>query len=228
MGSIKLAAHLENISGKVGTGVYAKNRGGLYLRNKVTPANPNTSYQQTARAYLTLASAAWKNLTDAKRLAWEALALQIKAVNRVGIEYARSGFSVFVSCYCNAKWIGASPLSDAPALILGATLLTLTVTNDGDSIGVAFTPTPVPTGNKLMIYACPPVSAGVSFVKSEYRFLIAAPAATSSAIDIGENYEARFGSVGEEGEKTFFKAQFIHTDTFLPGNVLSAYGIVEP
>jgi hypothetical protein len=226
MGSIKLAAHLADISGKVGSGVYSRNRGGLYLRNKVIPMNPNTSYQQLARSYMTLASQAWKSLSDAYRTGWEILAVQLKAMNRVGIEYTRNGFSVFVQCYCNAKWMQESVLSIAPPLILGAAINTLVVTADDSMINVIFTPAPGPSDNRMFVYATPNVSQGKNFLHSEYRLIVVLGEGEESDYNVLTQWSARFGGLPVTGSRLNLKVHYINFVSCLPGNVLDATCIV--
>jgi hypothetical protein len=225
MGSIKLAAHLEKIAGKVGTGVYATNRGGPYLREKVTPANPNTSYQQTARGYLSTASAAWKTRTDGERLSWEVLAVQLKAMNRVGIEYTRSGFSAYVQCYCNALITGGTPLTTAPALLFGATLTSMSATVTAGVVTAVFAPSPVPTGNKMVARATSAVSQGRNFVKNFYRKIKVIAAAQTTPQALATEWNARFGAGPATGERVGIELFNINTVTFLPGNVLNATDI---
>ena len=66
----KFGAVIVAGSGKVGGHVASHNRGGAYLRTKVTPVNPNTSYQAGVRNRLATIATSWKGLTAAQRLNW--------------------------------------------------------------------------------------------------------------------------------------------------------------
>ena len=55
---------------KIGGQVASKNRGGAYMRNKVTPVNPQTAAQTAIRNRLAGLSQAWRALTAAQRAAW--------------------------------------------------------------------------------------------------------------------------------------------------------------
>src|SRR5689334_14742391 len=68
MGKIKLGSIVVDIRGKVGGHVYSKNRGGSYMKNKVTPSNPQTSSQTSIRAVFTSLSQGWRDLTNDERL----------------------------------------------------------------------------------------------------------------------------------------------------------------
>lgn len=52
--------------GKIGGHVASKNRSGAYARIKVTPVNPQTTFQQVARNLLTSLSQGWRALTQAQ------------------------------------------------------------------------------------------------------------------------------------------------------------------
>jgi len=56
---IKFGAIVVAGSGKIGGHVASKNRGGAYLRTKVTPTNPNSPAQAGARALLASLSTGW-------------------------------------------------------------------------------------------------------------------------------------------------------------------------
>lgn len=56
---IKYGAGIVDGSGKLNGWVASKNRGGSYMRTKVTPLNPSTSAQQNARGILGSLSTQW-------------------------------------------------------------------------------------------------------------------------------------------------------------------------
>lgn len=58
---------ISEIRGSIGSQTYSRNRYRNIIRNRVTPANPNTTFQQASRADLTAAVAAWQALSDANK-----------------------------------------------------------------------------------------------------------------------------------------------------------------
>jgi len=67
---IKFGALVVDGRGKIGGHVASKNRGGAYLRTKVTPVNPQTSFQNAVRNRLTAFAQAWRGLAASQRAAW--------------------------------------------------------------------------------------------------------------------------------------------------------------
>ena len=63
MAKIKLSAIVSEMRGKLNGSVFSKNRGGAYIRTKVTPVNPQSLAQGLVRATLTNLSQAWRGLT---------------------------------------------------------------------------------------------------------------------------------------------------------------------
>ena len=63
---------IGSMSGSVGGATYARARGGVtYIRERVTPTNPNTQLQAAIRSAVSSASALWRTgMTDEQRQAW--------------------------------------------------------------------------------------------------------------------------------------------------------------
>ena len=96
---------------------------------------------------------------------------------------------------------GGSAVSDAPALVSPSTVATATITLTAASFSVAFTPTPLGTGEKIMIYCSPQRAAGRNY-ESDYRLIFVGAAASTSPSNILTAYTARFG-VPVVGNKVF-------------------------
>jgi hypothetical protein len=88
-------------SGKIGGHVAAKNRGGAYLRTKISPINRKSSYQQAVKQNLIALSQAWRSLTVSQRDAWNAAVGDYVKTDIFGNLRNPSGFNVFVSCNAN-------------------------------------------------------------------------------------------------------------------------------
>jgi hypothetical protein len=88
---------MTNMSGSTGGVTAGHNKGGLYLRARSIPTNPNTIPQQRAKADFTIAVAQYGELTPEQRLAWEAFAQQQEHTNRLGESIQLSGQQQFVA-----------------------------------------------------------------------------------------------------------------------------------
>lgn len=79
------SALITAASGSLGGITAGHNRGGLYLRARVTPTDPNTVRQQTVRANMAFFVDRWNSyLTQVQRDSWELYAKNVPLVNRLG------------------------------------------------------------------------------------------------------------------------------------------------
>lgn len=83
-------------SGSVGGITVAHNRGGLYMRARVIPTNPNTPAQVTVRNAMTILSTRWvESLTPAQRDAWDLYAANVTKTNALGDQINVTGLNMY-------------------------------------------------------------------------------------------------------------------------------------
>jgi hypothetical protein len=170
----------------------SRNRYGQYLRTRAIPVNPNSTQQQVVRARLSVNAAAWRALTDAQRAGWEDLATQMVRTDSLGQSYHLNGFGAYCSVNGNRLAAGDAVVADAPALVTPSTITTGTLTLTAAAFSLAYTPTPLSAGQRLMAYCSPQRAAGVSF-EADYRLVIVGAAAGASPLVITAAYTTRFG-----------------------------------
>lgn len=211
---MKFGALVVDGRGKIGGHVASKNRGGAYLRTKVTPVNPNTSAQSASRNRLTTLSQSWRGLTAAQRATFNAAVGDFSKTDIFGDVKNPSGFNLYQRLNNNLSNIGVAAINVAPLASAVDTVSIGALTIDvgaGDAMTLALSAS-VPAGTSLQIWATPGLSPGVNFVKSEYRLLQVAAAAATSPVDIQSAYEARFG-VPVAGQKVFVQIKFVNATT---------------
>lgn len=191
---IKFGSLVVAGSGKIGGHVAAKNRGGAYLRTKVTPLNPNTAAQAGARSLLASLSTAWAGLTDAQRKSWNDAVANFATTDIFGDLRNPSGINLFVKLNANLSNSGQALLDSAPekmevpfAQITGAEMdlsdVSIMIVRNGAAFDAGI----------FKIQATPPLSQGVNFVKSQLRTI-------SSQLNIDQNndmfsaYIAKYGT----------------------------------
>lgn len=96
MAIIKTSALVSEIRGKVGGVVFARNRGGAYVRQFVSPVQAETEPRTEARGRLGQISAAWETLTDTQRQGWTDYGQAVGSVNSLGDTHPISGIAAFV------------------------------------------------------------------------------------------------------------------------------------
>lgn len=199
------------ISGKIGANVFARNKGGAYMRNFAKPTNPNTSYQQNARDRLTQYSNEWRSLTEGQQEAWTAYAETHPVLDRLGATIYLTGAQAYVKVNTNRDLAGDATTNSTvpgdaaftPAIFDVATALVIDI-SDGSldvSLGAGAAADQV-----VFLYVSPLQSAGVQNVSAVLRLLeahtITAGEVTAGLIDVGAAYIARFGALtGQAGKK---------------------------
>ena len=97
MALIKPGSIVADIRGSVGDETYSRNQGGLFVRARAAPANPNTPAQQACRAVITALSQFWSGtLTDQQRSNWRQYAHQHPRANRFGDRTLTNGYTRFI------------------------------------------------------------------------------------------------------------------------------------
>lgn len=206
MAKIKYSALVSEMRNKLNGSVLSKNRFGNYVRNKVTPVNPQSSFQQSTRAILSSLSQGWRGLTPAQRNGWIALAATLPFTDIFGDTKFLTGQNLFVKLNANLLKIGEAQIAAAPQLedIPAVLAETLTATQSAGSLTaltVDVNVASLPAGFQLGVYAIPPVSDSINFVKNKFRFIGALSSVTAGAGNILALYTARFGAAAVAGQR---------------------------
>lgn len=217
MAKVKFSALVSDMRNKLNGSVASKNRYGNYLRNKVTPVNPQTSYQQAVRQLLGALSSQYRGLTDAQRLSWINGAANYPFTDIFGDVRYLSGQTLFIKLNTNLINAGESVITTAPLPVgipeMAVTGLTAEVTTGSlVTLDLDASAATVPNDFVLAVYATPPTPASIQFVKNRYRFIGLATVAAGEA-DILSMYIDRFGSSANEGEQIHVRAALISDTT---------------
>lgn len=166
----KFGAIVVDGSGKIGGHVFSKNRGGAYMRTKVTPSNPNTTAQQGARALLGSLSTGWAGLTEAQRASWNGAVANYASTDIFGDIKNPSGINLYVKLNANLSNSNQTLLTVAPAKVEVPFAQITSVTMDiSDSTATVARATADMDSSIVRIQATPAVSDGISNVKSRLR-----------------------------------------------------------
>lgn len=222
MAKVKFTAFLADARGKNNGTVFSKNRGGAYVRTKVTPVNGQTIYQTAVRNRLTSFAQGWRGLTDAQRASWNAAVDNYKGTDIFGDVKTPSGINLYIKLNSNLSEANIAAISSPPlpSAVTAITALTVVCDFSAQSVTVTFAPTPVPAGMSYILKATKQVSPGVKFVKSLYTTIdVYAPADASPQVSSSE-YIAHFGSL-ILGTKIGFSLHAVNNTTGQAGLPLS-------
>lgn len=183
--------------GKLGGHVYSKNRGGAYVRTKVTPVNPQSTAQLLVRGFFTLLSQGWRSLTDTQRAAWNSAVENFQRTDIFGDIKKPSGINLYMRLNQNILNGGGTVISTPPAPGATPSVITFSAAPDSSpqTLSLVFAPTPVPADTAYVVEATPSLSPGKSFIKNQYRVITVLPAADATPTNILAAYQAKFGDL---------------------------------
>lgn len=216
MAKIKYSALVSDMRNKLNGSVLSKNRYGSYVRNKVTPVNPQTSFQLNQRALLSSLSSEWRSLTQSQRDAWAAAAQAQPVTDIFGDNKILSGQAFFVSRNLNLAGNGTATITNPGVAteVPFVEILSGEFTLNAGLIDVAaldISPATIPAGFKLVLYATPGYSPGISFVKNKFRRL-GVFTSREGTVNFDAAFSARFG-VPTAGDKVSVRCALVSNTT---------------
>lgn len=223
MALIKTTAIIAEIRGKVAGTVFSRNASGAYMRTKVTPINPQTTAQSLVRQNFTDNSQTWRGLTENQRKLWNQSAINFTRTNIFGDNVPLSGFNLYVRLNNNLKAVNVAVIADAPQpeSVQGFTTLSVVADTGGGTFDITFTP-PIAANVSVQVFATAPLSAGVTFVKTELRKIDVLVTADTTPQDLAAEYITKFGALPPVGSKIFIQFTPINTTTGQAGGTLKA------
>ena len=227
MAKIKLSAIVSEMRGKLNGSVFAKNRGGAYVRTKVTPVNPSTAAQTAVRAALTSFSQAWRNLTQAQRDAWNGAVANFTGTDIFGDIKTPSGINLYNKLNLNLSNIGEAAISapPTPGAVGYLSDLVLTIDDSANTMSLAFTPNGMSAGQKLVVEATPQLSAGIENANSKYAKIGVFDGDDASPLDLQAIYTAKFGAP-VAGKKIFVRVKAVEIASGVSGLATSTSAVV--
>lgn len=208
MAKVKFSALISEMRNKLNGSVFSKNRAGNYLRNKITPVNPQTTNQQNNRMLLGSIASSWRDLTRTQIEAWNEATVNFPKTDIFGDTKYPSGFNLFTELNKNRASFGLPvllvppmpgvfPVFDVASVVASVGTPELEITLTGVA-PIAF--------YQVLIEATPAVSNGKSYVKNMYRRV--ATSMTTNP-DVFDAYSALFGTP-IEGERAYLRIRVLH------------------
>jgi len=191
---IKFGAIVTDGRGKIGGHVLAKNRSGNYMRTKVTPVNPQTTYQQTQRAALGTLSSGWSGLTDEQRTSWDAAAQTHQRTDIFGDLRTPTGKNQYTGANKNRLNSNLPIISVPIESIPLPSFQIISATANSDVQQIHIQTSDIGSDFYVQIWATAPMSQGTSFVKNKLRLLKTMQQTMAPVFELMPEYEARFGT----------------------------------
>lgn len=210
MAKVKFGMFMTDARGKVGGHVLSKNRGGSFVRTKVTPANPRTAAQAQARARLANNSSAWSSLDEDQRVKWNEAVTSYQKTDVFGDLRKPTGKNLYTGLNANLHLVSSTSIvvPENPVALIDPVELAFVDLSAG-SIEIANFP--VITHQKYVIMASPAMSAGTFNFSGKFK-VIKITTGTATTMDVATEYIAKFGAF-VSGQKIAIKMFVVSTIT---------------
>lgn len=193
----KFGAIITDGRGKLGGHVFQQGRFGSIMKAKTSPIKKESSLQRLNKAILSSLSTSWSNLTDLERDLWNKASLVDKSSTFVHGTSLLSGYNLYVSLNLNLYHSGqsliTSPLPKSIIVPYGITVAVRQIT--ANTLLVFFNSSDY-NGSNFILYATPPMSAGISVAGNSFvkltNFVL-----PFSNIDVLGFYMNKFGYISE-------------------------------
>lgn len=108
---------MSQASGSLAGITASHNKGGAYFRQRSTPTNPNSIWQQAVRAIVNQLSNLWSNSLDSsQRAAWDQYALAVAVVDTLGEPIFLTGINHYVRSNVPRIQAGLPRVDTAPSI----------------------------------------------------------------------------------------------------------------
>lgn len=214
-----LSALATAVSGSIGGITGSHNRGGMYLRSRTIPINPQTVDQLAARNRLASQSSAWGALTEAQRLSWNDFAAQNPVADKLRQSQILTGQQTFVKINVRLEQATDTLLTVAPIGTAPASFTSVAATFDigAGTTELTFAPDPAGTDIRLWLTAAVTNSAGIEFVKNLTRVITISAKDLASGFDYLTVLEAKFGTLQVGQKVSLFPRAFDSTTGLISG-----------
>lgn len=228
MASAKFGNIIVDMRGKINGNVYSKNKGGAYVRTRVKPSNPRSTFQTAVRATLTAFSQGWKALTSIQIAGWNQGAINFPKSNRVGDRHIINGNSLYVSLNKNLADVGLPGITacPAPASVDTVSVTSAVADNSAQTLVITLSGV-VPANTSVKVFTSGTVSAGVNSIGTKLRQVTFRNNGDAAIITLTTPYLARFGSIGAVGSKIFYKLVPVNESTGQAGAAISGEIIIQ-
>ena len=106
---------VTDIRGSVGSETYSRAQGGLVVKARSNPSQPESAARDATQANMTAVSQAWSGrISSAQRAAWHAYGRRYPRPNRFGALTIHGGYVSYIRANCSAKVFSQASWVDDP------------------------------------------------------------------------------------------------------------------
>lgn len=199
MAKTLFGAMIVDARNKLGGHVLSKNKGGSFIRRKVSPTQPHTAAQRLIRGILTSLARSWGGvLIDADRAAWKAFADTHPITDVFGQAVKLTGEQMYVRLNNVIMFLGGTSIDTPPASLSVAAITDFdpTPTETGPTFLLEnVLPATVAANERYVVWASPQNGPGKIALQSQMAFLAQFSALTGGDLDIETAYLAKYAAL---------------------------------
>lgn len=204
----------DEMSGSAKGVTAAKTRGRKYIRNRGYGSATRTAYQSNVKAVFKQLTQAWKNLSNAQILAWNALALTQAGKSVLGTSAKITGANLFTRLNYWVVSCGGAIMQNPPTLTGVEAPSEAVISLTSTKFTFELEAEPADAANlKLIVMASAPQSNGITRAYGKAAQIGAPLAAASEIYDLKEAYDEKNGVPTSAAPKVFMKYFFVNTVT---------------
>jgi hypothetical protein len=166
----------DAMSGSMGGVVASHNRGGTYFRQRATPVNPGSVFQDLVRQIMAALTSLWnETLTEPQRQSWDDYALNVPLADKLGDPRNVGGIAMYVRSNVPRIQAGLPRVDTGPSIFnLGSfTAPVITSITAPTALSLEFTNTDEWANEDdaaMIIYGGRGQSQSINYFKGPYRF----------------------------------------------------------
>ena len=208
---VKFGGGVSEMRGKEAGIIYSRNAYGSYVKQKVSPVNPQTSKQLGQRTLMGNLAQTWAALSAGEKASWTNLGEQVTRVNRFGDTTYYTGFGIYMKLNRNIVLAGGTALDEAPTVpeIPVQTITALAADVSSTEINLTMGVTTY-AGFVAQVYMTNNILTGRSFVKNYYRLITSIASAGATPYNLYTDWNAYFGNLLVADAKLFLKVKMVH------------------
>lgn len=200
MALIKLGSLAQDVRGSQNGLTFSRNKGGAYVRQKVSPVQPNTPAQRAVRQAFAINTKLWSGtMTAAQRAAWATYAATYPYSNVFGDSSVLTGLAMSVAKNQVLNQLASASIL-TPPIDNSVTAIPLPISMSANHLTTALvvqTPAQAaPADTDYYVFATGSLPAGRNPSESAYRFIGSyAPIAAGTVITLSTKWAAKFGAM---------------------------------
>lgn len=209
-------------SGSIAGSVFSRNAGGMYVRSRSNPTNPNTAPQQAVRDAMRTLVYRWTNTLDNdQRDAWNTYAFNTPTLNKLGEPTHKTGQQMFLRGNIARLQAGLLVADDASTTFDLGLLTTIVLTTASAATGIVtigFTgtdPWAHEDAGGLLIYQSRPQNPTRNFGKGPFQLATVINGDSMTPPTSPKTFSSLFALA--EGQKLFLQIRASYGDGRLTG-----------